>query len=172
MIYLLLLCEFLKIGLLAVGGGLVTIPFLINLSGKYDWFSLSELTDMIAVSESTPGPIGINMATYVGYHTAGIFGAVVATLGLVLPSLIVIIAIARYLFSESKSRFLHQMLFGIRPAVLALILYAGFELAKLAIVDWKTAAVAVISFGMIRLLKWHPIVFILLAAVCGIALQL
>ena len=172
MIYLLLLGEFFKIGLLAVGGGLVTIPFLINLSGKYGWFSMGELTDMIAVSESTPGPIGINMATYVGYHTTGIGGAVVATLGLVLPSLIVIIAIARYLYSESKSCYLQQLLFGIRPAVLALILYAGFELAKLAITDWKTAVVAIVSFGLIRYLKWHPIVFILLAAVLGIALQL
>lgn len=172
MIYLLLLGEFFKIGLLAVGGGLVTIPFLINLSGKYGWFSMGELTDMIAVSESTPGPIGINMATYVGYHTTGIGGAVMATLGLVLPSLIVIIAIARYLYSESKSCYLQQLLFGIRPAVLALILYAGFELAKLAITDWKTAVVAIVSFGLIRYLKWHPIVFILLAAVIGIVLRL
>lgn len=172
MLYLLLFWEFLKIGLMAVGGGLVTIPFLINLAGKYEWFSVQELTDMIAVSESTPGPIGVNMATYVGYHTGGILGAVVATAGLVVPALVIIILIARCLYSENKSCYLHQALFGIRPAVLGLILYAGAELGKLAIINWQTALLASVSFVMIRWLKWHPVAFIGLGALAGIAFQL
>jgi len=172
MIMLLLFWEFFKIGLLAVGGGLVTIPFLMNLSVKHNWFSIQQLTDMIAVSESTPGPIGINMATYVGFHTSGIGGAVIATTGLVVPSLIVIIFIARFLFSENKNCYLHQLLFGIRPAVLGLILYAGAELGKLALVSWQTAVVAAGSFALIRWLKWHPVVFIVLGVLVGIVFKL
>ena len=87
MIFGILFSEFFKIGLFAVGGGLVTIPFLFELTRKYNWFSAQELMDMIAVSQSTPGPIGINMATYAGFQTAGIYGGIVATFGLVLPSL-------------------------------------------------------------------------------------
>ena len=78
MIYLLLFFEFFKIGLLAVGGGLVTVPFLFDLSEAYGWFSTSDLANMIAVSESTPGPIGVNMATFAGYNACGIMGALLA----------------------------------------------------------------------------------------------
>ena len=172
MIYVLLFWEFFKIGLMAVGGGMVTIPFLLDLSGKYDWYSRGELLDMIAISESTPGPIGVNMATYVGYNTAGIAGGVIATMGLVLPSLLVIILIAKYLFYAEKGCFLRTALFGIRPAVLALILFAGWELARLSVSDWQTLAIAVVSFGLIRWLKWHPVVYIFLAAVVGIVFKL
>lgn len=160
MIYVLLFWEFFKIGLTAVGGGMVTIPFLLDLSGKYDWYSRGELLDMIAISESTPGPIGVNMATYVGYNTAGIAGGAIATMGLVLPSLLVIILIAKYLFYAEKGCFLRTALFGIRPAVLALILFAGWELARLSVSDWQTLAIAVVSFGLIRWLKWHPVAYI------------
>ena len=91
MIYLLLFWEFFKTGLFAVGGGLATLPFLTQMSVSHpDWFTTQMLADMIAVSESTPGPIGVNMATYVGYTVAGIPGAIVATCSLVLPSLIII----------------------------------------------------------------------------------
>ena len=91
---LLIFWEFFKIGLFAVGGGPATIPYLIELTNKYDWFTLEELTNMIAVSESTPGPIGLNMATYVGYQTLGIWGGIISTFGLVLPSLVIICIIA------------------------------------------------------------------------------
>ena len=100
MIYLVLFWEFCKIGLLAIGGGLVTIPFLMELTDKYDWFSKQQLADMIAVSESTPGPIGVNMATYGGFNAAGIWGGLAATLGLVFPSLVVIVLISKYEVSE------------------------------------------------------------------------
>ena len=90
MIYLQLFYEFFKIGLFAIGGGLATLPFLYNLSDKTAWFTHAQLADMIAVSESTPGAIGVNMATYVGYQTVGFFGGVIATIGLVFPSIIII----------------------------------------------------------------------------------
>ena len=82
MIYLLLFYEFFKVGLFAIGGGLVTVPFLFDLSAKYSWFTTKELADMIAISESTPGPLGVNMATFGGFHAAGIWGGIIATLGL------------------------------------------------------------------------------------------
>lgn len=172
MIYALLFWEFFKIGLTAIGGGMVTIPFLLDLADKYDWYTKSELMDMIAISESTPGPVGVNMATYVGYNTAGIWGGIVATFGLVLPSLVVIILIAKYLFAKEEGGFLRQALFGIRPAVLALILFAGWELARLSLINWQSVLIAMVSFGLIRWLKWHPIVYICLAAVIGIVFEL
>ena len=97
MIYLTLFYEFFKIGLFAVGGGIATLPFLMDLTDKYDWYTASELTNMIAISESTPGPVGINMATYAGYQAAGIGGAIVATVSLVLPALIIIVIVARFM---------------------------------------------------------------------------
>lgn len=172
MIYVLLFWEFFKIGLTAIGGGMVTIPFLLDLADKYDWYTKGELMDMIAISESTPGPIGVNMATYAGYNTAGIWGGIVATFGLVLPSLVVIILIAKYLFAKEEGGFLRQALFGIRPAVLALILFAGWELARLSLINWQSVLIAIVSFGLIRWLKWHPIVYICLAAVIGIVFEL
>ena len=93
MIFLSLFYEFFKAGLFAVGGGLATITFMKEISLKTGWFTLSQLTDMIAVSESTPGPMGVNCATYVGYETAGILGGIKATLGLIAPSIIIIIII-------------------------------------------------------------------------------
>ena len=120
-----LFLEFFKIGLFALGGGMVTVPFLFELSDKYSWFTSQELIDMIAVSESSPGPIGVNMATYAGFMTSGILGGLVATLGLVLPSLIIIVLIAKVLEKYKDSDFFKRLMFAIHPAVIALILNAG-----------------------------------------------
>ena len=97
MIYLQLFYEFFKTGLFAIGGGLATLPFLSDMAERTEWFTQAQLADMLAVSESTPGPVGVNMATYVGFETAGIPGAIIATLGLVAPSIIVILIIASFL---------------------------------------------------------------------------
>ena len=105
MTYVILFFEFFKIGLFAVGGGLATLPFLYELAGKYTWFDEAMLGNMIAVSQSTPGPIGINMATYAGFNAAGILGGILATVGLVTPSVIIIIIVAHVLnkFKESQA---------------------------------------------------------------------
>ncbi|MBQ1999797.1 MAG: chromate transporter, partial [Spirochaetales bacterium] len=102
---LLLYLEFFKVGLFSIGGGLATIPFLQELSIKYGWFDQKLFTDMIAISESTPGPIGVNMATYVGYHTAGIPGGIISTLGLISPSIIIILLIACLLTQFKENRY-------------------------------------------------------------------
>lgn len=172
MIYFLLFYEFFLIGLMAIGGGLVTIPFLINLSETRGWFSLSELTDMIAVSESTPGPIGVNMATFVGYKTADIWGGIVATFGLTLPSFLILLLFSKYIMQYKTCVTFQNILFGIRPAALALILYAGIVIAKLSLTNWKIAGFTAGFFILQYFFKKSPILYIILGAVTGIVFRL
>ena len=137
MIYLQLFWEFFQTGLFAVGGGMATIPFLYDMSDKTGWFTHQDLANMIAVGESTPGPIGVNMATYVGYVTGmaeggignAILGAVTATLGLVLPSLIVILIVAAMLKRFKDSPLVQKAFYGLRPASTGLIAAAGISVA-------------------------------------------
>ena len=133
MMYLQLYWEFFQTGLFAVGGGMATIPFLYNLSDKTGWFSYNDLANMIAVGESTPGPIGVNMATYVGYITgmqqggilSALLGAVIATLGLITPSVIVILIVAAILKSFRNNKYVNSAFYGLRPASTGLITAAG-----------------------------------------------
>lgn len=129
MIYLRLFYEFFKTGLFSVGGGLATIPFLQHMGETTGWFTNTELTTMIAVSESTPGPMGVNMATYVGFETGGLLGAVIATLGLIAPSIIVILIIAGFLQKFRHSKAVEATFAGLRPASTALITAAGLSVA-------------------------------------------
>ena len=190
MIYLRLFFEFFKTGLFAVGGGLATLPFLNEMSDTTGWFTRADLADMIAVSESTPGPIGVNMATYAGFTTAGIPGALVATLGLILPSLIIILIIAGFLKKFSENKVVKAVFSGLRPASVALIaavllslLQMNFLLAApegegffrtiAASVSWKALALGLASFAAIKFFKkLHPAVFLLAGAVAGILLEL
>lgn len=190
--YVQLFCEFFKVGLFAIGGGLATIPFLSDMGGRTGWFSAGELANMIAISESTPGPMGVNMATYVGFHTGGIAGGVVATLGLVCPSIIVILIIAGFLKKFRESRGVDAVFYGIRPASTALIAAALVEVCSIALLfrevtipQYQVVAVqlfnlpaillAVVVFVCLRftpLKKLHPIVFIALSAVAGIIFEM
>ncbi len=172
MIYLLLFWEFFQIGLFAVGGGLVTVPFLFDLSEKYPWFTTAELTDMIAISQSTPGPVGINMATFAGFKAAGILGSLIATLSEVLPSMVVVYFIAKMLTKWHENTYVNKVLTSIRPAVLALILFAGWDIAKITIVDYKSAVVLFILLIAMRLYKTSAIFYIIISAVIGIALKI
>jgi chromate transporter len=169
---LLLFVEFFKIGLFAIGGGLVTVPFLFDLSDKYGWFSKTDLANMIAVSESTPGPIGVNMASFAGYNTEGIIGTIIATLGLVTPSVIIMIIIARMMQKYSCNIRVREILSGIRPAVLALILFAGLQIAKLAIVGSVEILFFVAMLAMMRLWRKSPVFYICVAAILGMVLKL
>lgn len=170
MIYAILFWEFFKIGLLAVGGGLVTVPFLYELAESYHWFGPDELANMIAVSESTPGPLGVNMATYAGFKAAGICGGIVATLGLIMPSLLIIIWLARYLQKHPHNPCLENVLTFIRPAVLALICSAGWLIARAAVTDYGHAAAALLCLALIHFVKKSPIFYIILGAVGGVLL--
>ena len=130
MIYLRLFWEFFKTGLFSVGGGLATLPFIYDMSDRMSWFTYQQIADMVAVSESTPGPIGVNTATYVGYITGGVPGALVATLGLVTPAVICILIIASCLKKFRENRFVDHAFYGLRPASAALIAAAGFSVAS------------------------------------------
>ena len=187
MILLQLFWEFFKTGLFAVGGGMATLPFLYDISTRTGWFTQEKLADMIAVSESTPGPIGVNMATYVGFETAGIPGAVVATLGLVFPSIIIILIIARVLKQFRENKTVDAAFYGLRPCSIALIAAAGMLVAKITFLNtdvlntgigiselfrWKEVLLAGVLLlatrGIKPLKKLHPVVFIAISAVAGI----
>ena len=186
MIYLSLFYEFFKAGLFAVGGGLATIPFMKEIALKTGWFTLSQLTDMIAVSESTPGPMGVNCATYVGYETAGLLGGVIATLGLIAPSIIIIIIISKILEKFRNNKFVDAAFFGLRAASVALIAEAGVSVAELTFIIPGSTVLEMINYKSIILAfvilyftrwckttkKLHPIVFIGFAALCGIIFSL
>jgi len=167
--------EFLKIGLFAIGGGLATIPFLYDLSEKTGWFSKEMLSNMIAVSEMTPGPLGVNMSTYTGYQTAGILGAIVSTLGLIIPSLIIIIIIAKFLDKFSKNKFVKNVFYGLKPASIALISFACIDIIASSILDFsspeiiniKAFALFIILFVLIRKFKLHLIIYIAISAIIG-----
>ena len=182
-----LIYEFFKTGLLAVGGGLATIPFLQRMGASTGWFTDTDLTTMIAVSESTPGPMGVNMATYVGYHIAGIPGAVLATLGLITPSIVVILIIAGFLERFRDSRLVDSAFRGLRPASTALIAAAGLSVAKNVLLrldlagegfsrvfNWPgliLAAAVFLCMQSKKLKKLHPIIFIAVSAVLGIVFK-
>ena len=139
MILLRLFFEFCKVGLFSVGGGLATIPFLTDMGIRTGWFTPAQLTDMIAISESTPGPIGVNMATYAGYTTAGIPGGIVATLGLVFPSIIIILLISGFLQKYRESRIVDAVFYGLRAASVALITEALLQVASIALMNHTAA---------------------------------
>ena len=172
MIYLLLFLEFLKIGLFTFGGGYAMIPLIRETVVARMWLTENEFYDFIGICESTPGPIAINMATYVGYSTAGIGGALAATIGLVAPSVIIIVMIAKLLRRFGSSSCLQDLLGGVRPAVLALILFAGIAIAKLAWVSWENALIGLAFLAAIHWVKGHPIVYICLGAIVGLVLRL
>lgn len=190
MIYLQLFYEFFKTGLFAVGGGMATLPFLSAMADKTGWFTQGMLADMIAVSESTPGPIGVNMATYVGFATAGIPGAVVATLGLITPSVIIILIIAKFLKSFRDNKYVDGAFYGLRPCSVALIAAAGMSVVKLTLLNeagfqltgnwldyfrWECillAAVLLVCTRWVPKVKdLHPIWFILGSAVIGVVFR-
>ncbi|USF27682.1 putative chromate transport protein [Firmicutes bacterium ASF500] len=182
----LLFLEFAKVGLFAVGGGLATIPFLQDMGTRTGWFTNADLTTMIAVSESTPGPMGVNMATYVGFETAGLPGAVLATLGLITPSIVVIIVIAGFLEKFRQSKTVDSVFRGLRPASTALIAAAGLSVALSVFVAvggvethaftlrWPVVILSAVIFlctQQKKLKKLHPVAFIAIAAVAGAVFQ-
>ena len=179
MLLLRLYYEFFKTGLFAVGGGLATLPFLYDISDRLGWFTHQDLSNLIAISESTPGPIGINAATYVGYLTAGPLGAVIATLGLITPSIIIIIVIAQMLERFRSNPLVDKVFYGLRPASTGLIAAAGFlvfknalwsseALSMLSAIRWPAVVLAVVLYFAIK--KWdkHPIWYLGASALTGI----
>lgn len=186
MIYLRLFFEFMKIGLFAVGGGMATLPFLRELGARTQWFDQQFIADMVAISESTPGPIGVNMATYVGYNTGGVPGGVIATLGVILPSVLIVILVSRSLERLRGNRYVDYAFYGLRPAVTGLIAAAAFSILQHVALNfglyeatgrladlfvWKNLAFFAVMLFAIMKFKKNPILYIAISAVIGILLK-
>ena len=190
MILVRLFFEFFKTGLFAVGGGMATLPFLREIGLRTGWFDEATLADMVAVSESTPGPIGINMASFVGYTVAGVPGAVIATLGEITPSIVIILIIASVLRAFRSNRYVDRAFYGMRPASTGLIAAAGLGVLRLclvdtaafaaggglaALLDWKGVALFAVIWCLTNLVprvkQLHPLWFIALSALAGIVFQ-
>ena len=193
MTYLRLFWEFFKIGMFSVGGGMATLPFLYDMSEKTGWFTKAQIADMLAVSESTPGPIGINMATYVGYTVGGIPGSLIASIGIIIPGLILVLIITRMLQKFRDNRYVDGAFYGIRPASVGLIAAAGIMVCEITflnsdvftqvkagdmsgiagLLDFKAVALAAVLIILTRWVKptkkLHPVAFIAISAIIGIA---
>ena len=188
---LLLFWEFFKIGLFSVGGGMATVPFLYDLAEKTGWYRQAQMLDMLGVSESTRGPIGINMATYVGYVVGGFPGGVLATLGVILPGLILVLVIAMFLEKFRGNRIVEGAFYGLRPASTALIAAAGITVVEAALLNtalyaqtgslldlfsWPAIILAAVLWLLTNVVKptkkLHPVVFIAASAVVGIVFSL
>ncbi|MCQ2506970.1 MAG: chromate transporter [Lachnospiraceae bacterium] len=193
--FVIIFFEFFKAGLFAVGGGLATIPFLYEMADKYDWFTKEELLDMIAVSESTPGPIGVNMATFAGFRMGGIAGALCATLGLVAPAFIVIIIVVKFIEKNKDNPVLKKVMDGLKPAVTALVLVTALNIfnevffikgaknflknPSIDLFNYKSLILFIVIFGIRyafsknkKLKKLHSSVWVLVGAVLGIVLKM
>ena len=202
MVYLALIYEFLKIGLFSIGGGLATLPFLYQIAEKYDWFTRAMLMDMIAISESTPGPIGLNMATYAGFSAGagsasgafgafgGVLGGVLASFSLIAPSFFIVTFVVKILDRFKENRFVKAAFYGIRPTVAALIASVAISITGVSLLGAsRLADVAEItpavmhSFAFKKLPLFlavlyftrynkHPACYIAVAAVIGVLFKL
>lgn len=181
MLYLKLFIEFFKTGLFAIGGGLATLPFLYEMQEKTGWFTVADLTHLIAVSESTPGPMGVNMATYTGFVTGGIPGSIIAVLGLVTPSVIIIMIVCRILDRFRNNRYVEWAMYGLKAASCALILSAGLSVAQTALLNeytsfslsmfnWPAIIFAAVLYVVIKVTDRHPVVYIIASAAAGVIL--
>lgn len=179
---LLMFIEFFKVGLFSVGGGLATLPFMFEIAEKYKWFTVEELTNMIAVSESSPGPIGVNMATYVGNTSYGVLGGITTTFALVLPSIIVILIVASILKKFKENKTVKNLFYGLRAAVAGLLTLSVLSVFKenfvttgatelMQMIDLKKGILfVVLVFGVFKFKK-HPLVYIIIGAVAGILFE-
>lgn len=173
---ILLFYEFFKIGLFSVGGGLATLPFLFYLSQKYNWFTSQELMMMLGVSSVTPGPIGLNMATFTGFKTAGFFGSIIATTAIVLPSLINVIIVSKIFNKYCDNFYVKSILYALKPAGCALLASVLFDLIydlifnqkSVFFVNYENLFICII-FGLFAIfLKKGPIFLIILSIILGI----
>ena len=183
MILLRLYWEFFVVGCFSMGGGMATVPFLFDLADRTGWFTTADLASMIAISEATPGPIGINMATYVGYASAGVPGGIIAPLGLVTPAVIIILLVSRLLNTLWKNPKVQDLFYVLRPASVGLIAAAAFSVCAVSLFTWDGGLTlhwpSIILFGLLlaamnlpKLNKIPSVVYIAIAAVVGMVFQM
>lgn len=189
MILFFLCMEFAKIGFFSLGGGYATLPFLYHMSEVYGWFSPLELSRMLAISSITPGPVGLNVATFAGFKTAGILGSIVATMSIMLPSFFMIIIISKMLKKFKDSPCMCSVMYALRPATAAMLTAVALRLFRDAIIrnpdfsgfnflqmqnfiDIKGFLLLVILFILSLRLKKDPLVFLAFGAIAGILLHI
>ena len=170
MILIKIFLEFFKIGLFTFGGGYAMIPLIEKeIVNKYHWLTMEQFTDLIAISEMTPGPIAVNSATFVGYRVAKFWGAVISTLGVVLPSFLIIWAIATVFFQFQNNPTVQAAFKGLRPAVLGLIIVAALSVGKVSILSgYKSLIIVLGTIIALSIFKIHPILVLLISAIVGI----
>lgn len=172
MLYLHIIYEFLKIGFLAVGGGYATLPFLFHLGQTYNWFSAKELTQMIAVSCVTPGPVGMNVATYTGFKISGVLGSLTATAAIVIPSFVLVLVISKILKKFKDNFFVKASLYTLKPVSCAMIAAIGIKLFMNTIFNqgFDTSAL-ILLLSLIALSiksKKSPLFYLGFSAIVGI----
>ncbi len=175
--YFLLFFEFLKVGLFTYGGGYASLPFLYLMADTYNWFSHEQLVQLIAISGITPGPIGLNMATFAGYQTLGLLGAFISSFGLILPMIIITSQVFRLYRKFSENKYVKSILYVLRPTSCALITSVGAKLfynlilnSKLDFskVDYLGFALVVFLFLLTFKLKRDPIIYMAIAGIFGV----
>lgn len=179
---LLLAIEYFKIGCIAIGGGYTVVPFLYYFVEKYNWYTANDITQMIAISNLTPGPIGINMATYIGLKVGGLLGATLTTVAFMIPSLCILCFVAKFLTNNKENPYIRHLLYGLRPAAIGLLTIAGLKLLKSTVLSLDKyyisknfndlismkALIFLITFLLIGIkLKKQPMWLILIALVLG-----
>jgi len=183
-----LFATFFKIGLFSIGGGLATLPFLFELADKSQasgsgWLSRAMIGDMLAVAQSSPGAVGANLSAYTGLRYAGIPGGYISALGLIVPSIIVIVIVARMLQAFKESALVKSLFSGFRPAAAGLLSAAGFGAITLSLwnasapvwyeyIRWKETLIFALVFFLVYKFKKHPIVYIVAAGAVGVVLEL
>ncbi|WP_240689338.1 chromate transporter [Ammoniphilus sp. YIM 78166] len=161
-------CTFFMLGPATFGGGYAMIPLLERaIIEKNRWMKKEEVTDVLAVSQTAPGSVAVNAATFIGYRLAGPWGALAATVGIILPTFIIILILTTLFLSVQHSPLVQAAFLGIRPAIVALILYAAYRTAKTSILDKTTAAVAGIVLLILLLSSIHPMFVILFGGLIG-----
>jgi chromate transporter len=175
--------TFFKIGLFAIGGGLATVPFLFELADGSLWLTREAVGDMLAVAQSSPGAIGVNLAAYTGFRYAGVPGSYLAALGLISPSIIIIVIVARMLQRFKESAVVKRVFSGFRPAAAGLLSAAGFGAITLCLynaaapvwyelIRWRETILFIIIFALVYKFKKHPVVYIFAAGAAGAVLGL
>jgi len=170
-IFLQIYLAFCKIGLFSIGGGYVMLPLIQKeIIERHGWLTLTEFVDLLAVAEMTPGPVAINAATFIGFRTGGLLGAVLATAGVVTPSVIIMLLAAAFLRRFYEHSLVQAAFRGLRPAVIALIISAAVFVARAAVTDHTSFAVGCLAFLLLLFTKLHPIVVLFSAALAGLGL--
>ncbi len=188
MTYLLLFLEFFQTGLFTVGGGYATLPFIQKMMEHYPaWFGTIQLADIAAIAEATPGPVGVNAATFAGYSAAGVPGALVATFALVLPSFVIVSLIAKILEKNRQTLLVTDLFAALRPSVTGLIAAAAWSVIQVSLfggrltgafwltMDWRRLALFAVLLGLLfvpKVRKVHPVFFFLAGGLAGLLLGL